>query len=91
MKTKKMRVDAMKLLTKIGIVLFAVLGILFIVDKPLFYLALQYLFVYLIIPVIIFAGIESVFDLRYKKSWEKKFIFVIFYLLYIVAMALIFK
>ena len=72
----------MKLLTKIGIVLFAVLGILFILDKQLFYLALQYLFVYLILPVIIFAGIESVFNLNYKKSWEK--------MLYIVAMALIF-
>jgi len=80
----------MKLLTKIGIVLFAVFGILFIVGKSLFYLALKYLFVYLIIPVIIFAGIESVFNLKHKKSWEKKFIFVIFYLLYIVAMALIF-
>jgi len=85
------KVDTMKLLTKIGIVLFAVLGILFIVDKQLFYLALQYLFVYLFLPLIIFAGIESVFNLNYKKSWEKKFIFVIFYLLYIVAMALIFK
>jgi len=80
----------MKLLTKIGIVLFAVFGILFIVDKPLFFISIKYLFVYLIIPVIIFAGIESVFNLKYKKSWEKKFIFVIFYLLYIVAMALIF-
>jgi len=84
------KVDAMKLLTKIGIVLFSLFGILFLVAKPLFFIALKYLFVYLIIPVIIFAGIESVFNLKYKKSWEKKFIFIIFYLLYIVAMALIF-
>jgi len=84
------KVDVMKLLTKIGIVLFALFGILFLVAKPLFFIGIKYLFVYIIIPVIIFAGIESVFNLKYKKSWEKKFIFIIFYLLYIVAMALIF-
>ena len=81
----------MKFFKKLFIVLFALFGILFVTDKQLFYPALQYIFIYLILPIIIFAGTENIFNLKYKKSWEKKFIFVIFYLFYLLAMFLIFK